>query len=106
MADNVDMLTRFLNSTKPRAVAARQIPGQAVKFFDLNGQFQKGGFQLMETQKEPTQFTDNALGWYNTEIANIVIPDNFIPTDTGITLNRWTNKTPYTVAGAAGLVGS
>jgi hypothetical protein len=102
MADQVDMLTRFINSAKPRPAAARQIPGQHVQFFDRNGQFQKGGFQLLETPKEPSQFTNAALNWFDTEYAHMVVPDNFIPTDIGINLQRWTSTTPYTVPGAAG----
>lgn len=106
MADAVDMLTRFLNSTKPRVKQALQIPGLATDFFDVTGQFQPGGFKIGETSSSPTQFDDLALQYYNTEVKNIVIPTNFAPTDQGINLNRWTPDKKYTVPGAIGLAGN
>lgn len=106
MADAVDMLTRFLTSTKPRPKQAQQIPGLQTDFFDVNGQFQPGGFRIGETSSSPTQFDNDALQYYNTEVKKIVIPTNFQPTDQGINLNRWTPDNQYSVPGAVGLPGS
>ena len=107
MATNaVDMLTRFLTSTKPRPAQAQQIPGINTNFFDVNGEFQPGGFKIGERQGNPTQFDDTAMQYYNVEVKNIVIPTNFSPTDQGINLNRWTPDNKYSVPGAAGLPGS
>ena len=106
MADAIDMVTRFLNSSKPRAKEAQQIPGLQTNFFDTTGQFQPGGFKIGETTSSPTQFDEAAMQYYNTEVNSIVIPANFSPTDQGITLNRWTPDKKYNVPGAIGLPGA
>jgi hypothetical protein len=106
MADTIDMLTRYEQSQKPRPAEAKLIPGEATDFFDLNDQFQAGGFKIGEKPNDPTQFTDNALNYYTYEVNNIVLPDRFSPTEQGINLNRWTINKPYNVPGAIGLAGN
>jgi len=98
----VDMLTRYLNSNAPTVVQARQIPGLAVHFFDLNSTYETGGFKLNETVGEPTQFTAAALDEYDTEQKNKLIPQSFVPIEAGVPLNRWTSGNPYSIQNALG----
>jgi len=98
----IDMVTRYNQSDKPRVVQSHQIPGLAVKYFDVNGKFMAGGFKEFETQNEPSQFTPNALNYYDTELKQMVTPQSFVPLENGITLNRWTPDNKYNVPGARG----
>jgi len=83
-----DMLTRFLESKKPRPAEAQQIPNLAVNFFDQNNEFQDG-FVTGEKQGDPTKFTAKAQDYYDTEVTQILIPAGFQPTEEGITLHRY-----------------
>ena len=94
-----DMVKRYNESSKLRVVQARQIPDLAVNFIDQNSQFQTQ-FKTYMVKGDPTTYTPHAIEYYDDELATIVIPDGFQPTETGINLNRWTSKKKYYNPGA------
>lgn len=83
-----DMLKRYDESSKPRPAQARQIPGLAVNFVDLNNEFQNG-FTTFHGRGAPTVFTDKALNHYDEEVRQVVVPDGFSPVEQGAEFNRW-----------------
>ena len=99
MAKN--MLERYQESIKPHVAEARQIPKLATNFVDVQNEYQDG-WTNFQKHGDPTSFTDKALTYYKQELKQIVIPSNFLPTEQGVGLNRWTPDTPYNVPGAAG----
>ncbi len=93
-----ELLKRFAETEKPRPAEARKIPTLATDFFDMNGTFSVG-FTTFERKGNLTNFNDNAMAQYHAERKRIVIPDGFVPTETGITLSRWTPQNRYYQAG-------
>jgi hypothetical protein len=89
-----ELLKRYEDSNKPRPSQAKQIPNLAVNMFDTTDKFQKG-FVTFEKRGDPTKFTTVALDYFNTEYKEIIVPDNFVPTDEGITLSRWNPNNKY-----------
>lgn len=89
-----DLLKRYEETNKPRPAQARQIPELATDYFDRTGKFSEG-FTTFERKGEPTNFKESALKHYNTERKEIVIPENFVPTEQGINLSRWSPENPY-----------
>lgn len=97
MSQLVDIYNR---STKLRATQAKQIPDQAVDFFDRQGNFQSG-WTNNQKKGDPTAWTENALAHYDTELTEMVTPDSFIRHEQGIVLNQWNPKAKYYVPGRA-----
>jgi hypothetical protein len=96
-----DMLTRYNESKAPRVAEAKKIPDLAVDFVDTQDVFQKG-WTNDQKRGDPTTFTTTALGYYDVEVKNILIPDGFQPIEQGVPLNRYGPKNKYSVPGAAG----
>lgn len=92
------LLKRYQESEKARVKEARQIPTLTTDYFDITKKYQTG-FTTFEQKGEPTNFTPTALKQYDVERTEIVIPTNFVPTELGIDLSRWTPETPYYTAG-------
>ena len=102
----MSLLDLYNTSTKPRVTQARQIPDQAVHFFDLQSKFEANEFALQRKQGDPTDYTPYALDYYDYELTNMVIPQSFIRTDPSIPLMEWNPTTPYYTPGAPGTEGS
>jgi hypothetical protein len=91
-----DILKMYNNSTSKVVQSAKQIPTQAVHFFDRNEQVNKGGFELESANKPgQTNFTDDALNYFNTELNNLVVPQGFIGP-----LDRYNPNNPYDANGS------
>lgn len=90
----------YNRSTKLRATQARQIPELAVNYFDRDKNFQEG-WTNQQKKGDPTSWTDGALGYYDTELAEMVTPESFVRHEQGIPLNQWNPKTKYYVPGRA-----
>jgi hypothetical protein len=97
MSQLVDIYNR---STKLRASQAKEIPDRTVDFFDRQGNFQEG-WTNNQKKGDPTAWTENALGYYDTELTEMVTPDSFVRHENGIPLNQWNPKTKYFVPGRA-----
>ena len=97
MSQLVDIYNR---STKLRAEQAKQIPGLEVDFFDRQKEFQSG-WTNNQKKGDPTAWTENALGHYNTELAEMVTPESFVRHEEGIQLNQWNPRQKYYVPGRA-----
>lgn len=93
-----ELLKRFEETNKPRPAEARNIPALVTDMFDTTLQYAKG-FSTFKKKGEPTEFTKTAIEYYNTEHKEIVIPENFVPTEQGITLSRWTPDNQYYTTG-------
>lgn len=89
-----DMVKRYNESNKPRPKEARQIPGLEVNFVDRQNQFQTE-YKTFRKHGDPTAWTAGALDWYKNELNTIMIPDGFVPSEQGVTLNRWTVEKKY-----------
>jgi hypothetical protein len=92
-----ELLTRYEETTKPRPATAKQIPAVTTDFFDQTGEFQTE-FSTFRKKLDPTNYTSHAMEYYYTQRKNVVIPTNFVPTESGIDLGRWApNKIYYQV---------
>jgi hypothetical protein len=91
MSQLVDIYNR---STKLRPTQAKQIPAQETDFFDRNHEFQNG-FTTLRKKGDPTEFLENALQYYNTELSTMVIPESFVRQESGIPLNEWSPDKGY-----------
>ena len=89
-----------MNSSKPRVAEARQIPSLKVHDFDLQNVYMAGEFATFRKRGDATDFTSNALNYYNSMRKNIVTPNGFNPTESDIPLDQWS---PDNVYGAKGL---
>ncbi len=92
-----DILNLYNSSGKIRVVQARTIPGNKVNYFDVNSEFQSQ-FETFQPQKQ-SSFTERAMDYYTNERENIVIPESFVPTETGINLHRWVPGDGYYTPG-------
>lgn len=97
MSQLVDIYNR---SQKLRPVQAKLIPGQAVNFFDRQNEFQDD-WKNNQVPGSPSLYTEKALGYYDTELTNMVIPQSFVRHETEIPLNQWNPKKKYYSPGAA-----
>jgi hypothetical protein len=100
----MDLLTRFLNSKALHVAQARQIPGLAVNFIDIQNTYQNEWQNFLKVGS-PTTFTNKALNYYFTELNNLVPPADFVQTEPDIPLNQWNSKQTYYTPGAAGTLG-
>lgn len=89
-----DLLTRFQKSTAPRVAEARQIPGLAVNFIDIQNIFQTE-FTTFRQQMAPTDFTKAALDYYKVERNTVPLPDGFKPLDPDTPFNQWSPDNGY-----------
>lgn len=92
-----DILNLYNNSGKIRVVQSRAIPGNKVNYFDVNSDFQSQ-FETFQQLKH-SSYTSRAMDYYTTERENIVIPESFVPTETGINLHRWVPGDGYYTPG-------
>lgn len=88
-----DLKSLYMDSSKARVKEARQIPGLAVNFFDRNSTYQTDftTFQKLYI----TEYTNNALNYFDKVSLNFTIPTSFVPVEQGISLNRWNSKNKY-----------
>ena len=82
-----NILNLYLSSGKIRVKQARDIPGLAVNFIDVQNKYQVQFQTKPELRK--TTYTDAAINFYDDLRKKVVIPESFKPADTGINLNRW-----------------
>jgi hypothetical protein len=97
MSQLVDIYNR---SQRLRPKQAREIPERTVDFFDRQGNFQQG-WTNNQKKGDPTSWTDKALGYYDTELNEMVVPESFVRHEQEIPLNRWNPKIKYYVPGRA-----
>lgn len=83
-----EMVKRYEASSKPRPEQAKQIPGLAVNFVDINNEFQDG-FTTFQKKGDPTSWKAKALGYFDEEVRQIQIPDGFQPVEQGAVFNQW-----------------
>lgn len=93
-----DILDLYNNSNAQRVKDARSIPGPADHFFDLQSKIQPG-FVVNQPPKK-TEFTDDAIHFYDTERKDMVTPESFQPIESGIPLNRYSPDSGYYKPGA------
>lgn len=89
-----DLLKRYEETKKPKTSEARKIPALVTDFFDRTLVWAKG-FTTFEKKGNTTNFTDAALNNFDKQQAEIVLPTNFIPTEQGINLHRWSVVNSY-----------
>lgn len=86
MSNIVDLYNK---STKPRVVAARQIPQEATDFFDREHKI-ADGFTTGVKKGDETQF--KALDEYDEKVQELTPPESFDPQQP---LHRYTPETPF-----------